>query len=95
MHYSQYLEHASIWTATNEASEHVCDTEDITIESVDAGYDAMLDDDLVIDDALVAGATYYKSKRKSTTANHLSKIWKISQETSKRTIENATQRCSR
>ena len=75
MHNSQYLEDASICTAATEASSYVSDTEDITSEkSVDNDYDTILDDDSVIDEILIAGTTYYKSKKNSTTADHLSKI---------------------
>lgn len=34
-------------------------------------------------------------RKNSTTADHFSKIWKISQEDAQRTIENTTQRCVR
>ena len=49
---------------TTEASTCVSNTEDITSESVDNDYATMLDDDLVIDEILVAGTTYYKSINK-------------------------------
>ena len=63
--------------------------------SVDSDYDTMLDEDQVTDETLIAGTTYYKSKKNSATVDHLSKMWKISQEDAQLTIENATQRCAR
>ena len=63
--------------------------------SVDSDYDTMLDEDQVTDETLIAGTTYYKSKKNSATVDHLSKMWKISQEDAQLTIDNATQRCVR
>ena len=44
---------------------------------------------------MIAGTTYYKSKKNNATADHLSKTWKISQQDAQLTIDNATQRCVR
>ena len=57
-----YLEDASTCTATTEASVRFSDTACMTSESVDSYYDSILDDDSVIDETLIAGTTYYKSK---------------------------------
>ena len=48
-----------------------------------------------IDEIVIVGTTYYKSKKNSITAAHLSKIWKISQEDAQLIIDNTTQRCVR
>ena len=48
-----------------------------------------------IDEIVIVGTTYYKSKKNSITANHLSKTWKISQEDTQLTIDNIAQRCGR
>ena len=64
-------------------------------KSVDIDYDTMLDEDSVIDEILIVGPTYYKSKKNSTNADCLSKTLKISQEDAQITIDNATQRCVR
>ena len=53
----------------------------------------MLDEDLTIDEILIAGSTHYKSKRNITTTDTLSKTWNVSQEDEQLTIDNATQRC--
>ena len=64
-------------------------------KSVDSDYDTMLDEDQVIDETLIAGTTYYKSKKNSATADHVSKMWKMSQEDAQLTIVNTTQKCVR
>ena len=92
MHYSQCLEYSSMHTATTEASTCVSNAEDITSEkSVYSDYDTMVDDNSVIDETLIVGTIYYKSKKNSVTADHLSKIWKIAQEDAHLTINNTTQ----
>ena len=54
---SQYLEEASKCTTRTEFSAHVSNTVEITSELVYSDYDAMLDDDSVIDEILITGAT--------------------------------------
>ena len=90
MHYIQCLEDASMCTATTEDSTCISDYVDISSEkSVDSDYDTILDDKSIIDKILIAGATYYNSKKNSTTADHFSKTWKISQEDAQLAIDNA------
>ena len=67
----------------------------ITSESLDTDYATILNDDLVIDEILVAGTTYHKGKKRSAYAKHLSKTWKILQETAQRIIDSTIQRCVR
>ena len=74
MHNSQYLEDTSIFTAIIEPRAYVYDAENISSESLDAIYSTILNDDSVTDGILVAGTTYYKSKKDSKTAKKLSKI---------------------
>ena len=95
MHNYHYLEDASTCTTTTEASTCVSDTVDMTSESVESHDVTILDEDSVIDEILIGSNTDYKSKKKSSTANNLSKLWKISQETAQRTIDDNTQRCVR
>ena len=95
MNNSQYLEKSSACDDVTEASTCVSDTVDMTSESVDSDYDTMLDYDSVLYEILIAGTTYYKCKKNSTTTKHLSKIWKISQETPQQPIDNNNQRCVR
>ena len=57
MHTSQYLEDASICTATTNDRKYISDTEEIASESVDADYATALYDDSAIDEILMAGDT--------------------------------------
>ena len=64
MHNSQSLEEASTCTVTTKASIPVSDTAHISSEkSVDTDYDTKLNEESVMYEILIAGTTYYKSKK--------------------------------
>ena len=71
---------------------HVSNVEDATSESVDVDYATTLDNDSVRHETLVASTTYYRSNKNNATTKNLSKIWKISQETTQCIINNTPQR---
>ena len=92
IHDSQCLEDASTRTATTKATTCVSHAEDIMSELVDIDYVTVLDNDSAIYEILVTGTAYHTSNKNITTAKHLFKIRKISQENTQRTIDNKNQR---